>query len=188
MIRSLELKCSKCSQVFTAKDKLYYQDDFTVRDFKNIKLLCADCVRQWELDNQIESAVFHEKDCFLYVDLKLTSGIEYKMLDSTALDGIIVTGVDLPVNAQKHLFEIYSVWLDEQRKDKLKECSFKDEFMKTTFSCKTFSGEEYKDIAFRFNRKGELETETAVPEAILLQVIEAWNICDMTGSNHFIQQ
>lgn len=186
MIRSLDLQCSMCNRHFTAVDKLYYQDDFTVNDFKRIKLICSDCLQAWEDSLQVESAVFREKDCFLYVDLVLKNGERHLNLDCTPMDNIVVTGIDLPETAKQRLFEIYSEWLYEKRKDMIRECSFKDEFMRTTFSCVTFSGEKYESIAFRFNRKGELETEVPVPVAILKQVVEAWQMCELTGNNHFI--
>ena len=188
MIRSLDLKCSMCNKLFSANEKLYYQDDFTVNDIRQLKLLCSDCLAAWEESLQVESAVFKEKNCFLYVDITLTNGKQHSELDCTPMDDIVVTGIDLPDSSKRRLFEIYSVWLQDKRKDVIKECWFKDEFMRTTFSCITFSGEEFMDIAFRFNRKGELETETPVPDKILAQIVDAWRLCEMTGNNHFIQQ
>lgn len=188
MIRSLVLKCNICNKLFAANEKLYYQDDFTTTDIRLLKLICADCLLEWEESLQIDAAVFKEKDCFLYVDITLKNGQQHLNLDCTPMDDIVVTGMDLPDSSKRRLFEIYSVWLQAKRKDMLKECLFKDAFMRTTFSCTTFAGEEFRDIAFRFNRKGEFETEVPVPEKILTQVLEAWRICEITGQHHFIQQ
>jgi hypothetical protein len=48
--------------------------------------------------------------------------------------------------------------------------------MRTSFSCETYGGEKFDDIAFRFNMKGRLETEKPVPEYIIEQIITAWKI------------
>ena len=188
MIRSLDLRCNLCNKLFSAHEKLYYQDDFTANDIRMLRLICAECLAKWEESLQVVSAVFKEKDCFLYVDIALKNGEQHLGLDCTPMDDIVVTGIDLPESSKRHLFAIYSVWLQEKRKDMLKECLFTDEFMRTTFSCTTFSGEEFTDIAFRFNRKGELETESPIPDNILYQVMDAWRICERTGRNRFIQQ
>lgn len=188
MIRSLDLKCFICNKLFNANEKLYYQDDFLTNDMRMLKLICTDCLVTWEQSLQVASAVFKEKDCFLYVDITLKNGEQHLNLDCTPMEDIIVTGIDLPESSKRCLFEIYSNWLQEKRKDMVKECLFEEGFMRTTFTCTTFSGEELKDIAFRINRKGQLETEVPVPEKILIQIMNAWRICEITGNNRFIQQ
>ena len=53
---------------------------------------------------------------------------------------------------------------------------FKDEFMRTTFTCETYGGEKYENIAFRFNMQGKIETEKPIPDYILEQIINAWKM------------
>lgn len=185
MICKLELCCSDCKKKFTAKKDLYYRNDFTAQRFEDIQLICDNCYKNWEEYWQITEANFREENCYYYVDVYLKNGEQYLNLDCTPMDNIVVTSLDMPLTAKQNLFSIYIVWLDEQRKDLLKECIFNEEFMKTTFSCTTYSGEEYRNIAFRFNRKGELEVEREIDEKILTQVAEAWQLAEITGNNHF---
>ena len=51
--------------------------------------------------------------------------------------------------------------------------------MSLTFSCETYGGEKFNDIAFRFNMKGQIETETPVPEYVLKQIIDAYRLYEM---------
>ena len=39
--------------------------------------------------------------------------------------------------------------------------------MRTSFSCETYGGEKYEDVAFRVNIKGVMETAVPVPDYIL---------------------
>ncbi len=188
MIRRLELRCGFCAQEFLADKVLHYKDDFIEKDISKLKLMCDACKKKWEEEYVVHTAEFCEKDCFLYMDVAFRNGTVHKMLDCTALEDRIVAGIDLPETAQKELFSIYEVWLNEKRKDLVKECIFSEEHMKTTFSCVTFSGETFNDIAFRFNRKGELETEVPVPANIMAQVVEAWHMCEITGKNRFVRE
>ena len=63
--------------------------------------------------------------------------------------------------------------------DVLKYCTFKDEFMRTSFSCETYGGEKYEDVAFRVNIKGVMETAVPVPDYILKQIIDAYSIYEL---------
>lgn len=188
MIRKLTLKCSFCSNIFDASQDLYYKDDFITSDFSQIKLMCPNCHKQWENHYIIISALFYEENHSIYADIVLENNIELKKIYCTPLNDTIVADIDLPDNAKNKLFALYTTWLQNKRKDNIKECIFHEEHMKTTFSCKTFGGEEFENIAFRFNRRGELETEIPIPKKIISQIIEAWNLCEITGNNHFIQK
>lgn len=183
MIRSIKLICSKCQQHFTAENIIYYRENFINREIQNTALICQKCHDLWENHWQIANARFYELDNMLYVNFTLTNGEVYEKIDCTAIDDCIVAGLDLPKSAQKDLFIIYNEWLDELRKDLLKECTFLEDFMKTTFTCITYGGETYKDVAFRINRKNKMETAIEIPENILQQVIVAWNIYELKNNN-----
>lgn len=175
MIRELNLICSKCSQEFIADGKIFYQDNFLNTAIKDIKLICPSCIHAWEDKWQISSARFYENDYSLYVDIVLKNGTSYKHLDATPMDDIIVTTEEMPLAAKQKLFFIYEQWYEQKRENELKNCFFNDIFMKTTFTCETYGGEKYSDIAFRFNLQGQLETEKVVPDYIKLQIIAAWH-------------
>ena len=95
------------------------------------------------------------------------------------MDGYVVAGVDIPPEAQKKLYEFYHAWDMERKRDVLKYCHFKDEFMRTSFSCETYGGEKYEDVAFRVNIKGIMETAVPVPDYILKQIIDAYSIYEL---------
>ena len=58
---------------------------------------------------------------------------------------------EIPLEGQEKLYSIYEQWDLKRKQNTLKDCIFKDEFMRTTFSCETYGGEKYVDVAFRFN-------------------------------------
>lgn len=174
MIRELPLICNKCNKRFTAEGSIYYQDNFLNTSFNEIKLLCSSCLKHLENKWQITDARFYEIDCNLYVDIILEDGTEFIKLDCTPLDDIIITSEEMPLSAKQKLFNIYEAWHEKQRAQELKKCLFTDDFMRTTFSCETYSGEEYNDIAFRINLQGVFETESPIPEDIKRQVLTAW--------------
>jgi DNA-directed RNA polymerase subunit RPC12/RpoP len=176
VIRTLPLVCSRCGQKFTPKDIIYYKDDFTAKEIKDVKFVCQDCIQKWLDKWQIEDAQFQEKDYILTVSLKLKDGTTFEHLDCTPLDGTVVTGEDMPEAAQKKLFTFYEAWDLQRKAHTLKDCFFTDSFMKTTVTCTTYGGEEYKEMAFRFNMKGELETEKPVPDYIAKQIEEAYKL------------
>lgn len=183
MIRNIKLICSECQQNFIAENIIYYKDNFINKDLQHADFICQNCYNFWSDHWQIASATFYELDNILYVDFTLDGGEVYKRIDCTAIDDCIVTGLDLPKCSQKKLFTIYSKWLEEIRKDLLKECTFFEDFMKTTFTCRTYGGENYEDIAFRINRKNKMETAVEIPENILQQVIIAWHQYELQHDN-----
>jgi hypothetical protein len=99
-------------------------------------------------------------------------------MDCTPIDETetVVTGEDIPVEAQKKLYEIYQAWDTERKAQMLKDCIFNDEFMRTTVTCETYAGERFENLAFRFNMKGELETERPIPEYVKEQIIDAYRL------------
>ena len=178
MIRSIDLICSHCKKTFKPLSKLYYLEDFSgANSLQDAKLLCQDCIDTWQKRWQIKEAIFTEKDYSQYVTITLKNGEILRDLDCTALEDIVlVTGQDLPKEAQKKLFSLYNSWDLERKKNTLKTCQFKDEFMRTTFSCETYGGEKYENIAFRFNMQGRLETEKPLPEYIVEQIMIAFKM------------
>lgn len=179
MIRTLPLICSACGNKFTPNGELYYRDNFLNTNIKDIQFLCQTCIDSWQAKWQIKTAEFLEKDYVLTVTLTLADGSIYENLDCTPLEATVVTSEDMPEAAQRRLFAMYSSWDADRKKNSLKDCTFKDQFMRTTFSCETYGGEKFTDIAFRFNIKGQIETETAVPEYILQQLIDAYHLYEM---------
>lgn len=178
MIRSIRLICNKCGKPFVPLQELYYVDDFSYNNgLQDTKLLCPDCIAKWQKHWKIKDAVFTEKNYSQYVTITLKSGEVLKDLDCTALEGIVlITGENLPKEVQKQLFTIYNDWDLIRKKNRLKDCQFFDEFMRTTFTCETYGGECYENIAFRFNMQGELETEKEIPEYIKDEIIVAWKM------------
>ena len=161
MIRTLPLVCSNCDNKFVPAEELYYRDNFMSNSIRDVHFICPDCIKRWKDKWRIKTAVFSEKDYVMTVSITLEDGTIYKNLDCTPL------------------FSIYTEWDSERKKNSLKDCTFKDEFMRTTFSCETYGCEKFNDIAFRFNMKGQIETETPVPEYVLKQIIDAYRLYEM---------
>lgn len=178
MIRTLELICSECSNKFTPNDVLYYRDNYMSNNIRDTKFICPECIDKWQKKWQIKTAEFFEADYVLTVTIELEDGTVFEDMDCTPIDETktVVTGEDIPVEAQKVLYQLYSVWDNERKSHILKDCTFNDEFMRTTFSCETYSGEKYENIAFRFNVKGALETEKPIPDYIKEQIINAYRL------------
>jgi hypothetical protein len=178
VIRSLDLVCSKCKKTFKPLNKLYYVEDFSYTNgLQDTKFLCQACIDEWHKHWQIKDAVFTEKDYSQYVTITLENGEIIRDLDCTALEDIVlVTGEELPKESQKKLFSIYNEWDLNRKKNILKDCQFIDEFMRTTFTCETYGGERYENIAFRFNMQGQLETEKPLPHYIVEQIIIAFKM------------
>ena len=181
MIKELVLVCSECNKKFAAKDKIVYKENFMLRDFANIQLLCPKCVTNWQEHWQIVDAEFFDEHGALYVKIKLANGETTEKFDCTAMDDIVAISADIPLSSQKELYLIYKKWYDEKMKDVIKSCSFSESFMRTSFTCETHGGEKYTDIAFRFNRLGELESEKPIPDNIKNQLVFAWNRYELSN-------
>ena len=179
MIRTLPLVCGDCDKNFIPAGELYYRDNFISNSIRDVHFICPDCIKKWLDKWQIKTADFFEKDYVLTVSITLEDGTVYENLDCTPLEETVVTSEEIPEEAQRKLFAIYSKWDSDRKNNSLKDCTFKDEFMRTTFSCETYGGETFTDIAFRFNMKGQLETETPVPEYVLKQIIDAYRLYEM---------
>ena len=176
MIRSLPLICCECQKQFTAEGELYYRDNFRTTKISETFFLCPSCIEEWKNKWKIKDAEFFEKDYSLYVDITLNDGSIFESLDCTPMDGIVVTSEEIPTEAQRTLFDIYQKWDNERKKNTLKDCMFTDEFMRTSFTCETYGGEKYENIAFRFNMQGKIETEKPIPDYIIEQIINAWKM------------
>ena len=176
MIRALHLICCECQQPFDPNGKLYYRDNFISKKISDTDFLCPECIDKWKEKWHIKNADFFERDCSLYVNIALEDGSVYNNLDCTPLDDIVVTSEEIPLEGQQVLFVLYQKWDNERKQNILKECMFMDEFMRTCFTCETYGGERYENIGFRFNMQGRLETEKQVPEYILDQIINAWEM------------
>lgn len=181
MIRSVKLTCSVCGKDFVPQENvLYYKDTFINSNIRDAAFICPDCINEWHEKWQIKNAVFTEVDYIMTVDIELEDGSVYKNVDCTPMEDTVVTGgMDIPHEAQRKLYEIYFEWDNERKRNTLKDCTFNDAFMQTTFSCETYGGEKYTDVAFRFNMKGVLETAVPVPEYISKQIVEAYRIYEM---------
>lgn len=180
MIRSVKLVCAECGENFVPQDGvLYYKDNYINNTVKEAKFICPACIKKWHDKWQIKSAEFSEVDYVMTVTIELEDGTVYEDLDCTPMDGYVVAGVDIPPEAQKKLYEFYNEWDLKRKHDVLKYCTFKDEFMRTSFSCETYGGEKYEDVAFRVNIKGVMETAVPVPDYILKQIIDAYSIYEL---------
>ena len=163
MIRSVKLVCAECGENFVPQDGvLYYKDNYINNTVKEAKFICPACIKKWHDKWQIKSAEFSEVDYVMTVTIELEDGTVYEDLDCTPMDGYVVAGVDIPPEAQKKLYEFYHAWDMERKRDVLKYCHFKDEF-----------------VAFRVNIKGIMETAVPVPDYILKQIIDAYSIYEL---------
>ena len=181
MIRCIPLICSTCKKAYTTDAALYYQEDYKADLPLEQRLICPVCINEWEKRWQLASAVFHEQDYCLYVDLETASGEKFDGLDCSVLDDCVVVSIDLPAAEKKKLWQWYRDYRFHIDKDQLKTCRFTEAFMKTTFTCETNQGKVYEDIAFRISRQGTLETEKPIPEEIGRQVLEAWRLYSSTN-------
>ena len=189
MIRELKLICSKCNKNFTAKDKLIYKDNFIEKSFSNIELICSKCFTIWEKSWNLKKAEFIEEFGILYVNIFLKDEVIYEKIHCSPVDDLIVLDIEIPLKAQKELYIIYKKWHNEKMKDILMYCNFNESFMKTTFTCETFSGEKYENIAFRFTRAGVFETEIFLPDNIKEQVVTAWSQYELSNiPNDFLSK
>lgn len=186
MIRTLDFVCSECGEHFTPGEKLYYRDNYMNNSIRDTKFICPACIAKWQEKWHIKSASFNEQDYVLTVDLELEDGTVYNDMDCTPIDETetVVLGEDVPVEAQQELYKIYAAWDRERKAHYLKDCIFKDEFMRTSFTCETYSGEKFEDIAFRVTMRGELQTEKPVPDYIKVQILEAYKLYEEQNADY----
>ena len=172
MIRTLEFVCSECGEHFVPGEKLYYRDNYMNNSIRDTKFICP--------------ASFSEVDYVLTVDLELEDGTVYNNMDCTPIDETktVVLGEDVPVEAQQELYKIYAAWDKERKAHILKDCTFKDEFMRTSFTCETYSGERYENVAFRVTMRGELQTEIPVPDYIKMQILDAYKLYEEQNADY----
>lgn len=176
MIRTLSLTCSHCGKPFSAQDHLYYQDDFSVQSFKDIKLVCDDCIRVWKEKWQIANAEYHEHDYVLTVTITLQDGTVYNNMDCTPNEDTesVITGEDIPPEAQHTLYEYYAAFAQQREAQQLKDCFFtKGEDGKMFADITTNGGEQFEKLAFTVE-EGYLKTEQDVPEYILEGLLNAY--------------
>ena len=176
MIRTLSLTCSRCGKAFSAQDHLYYQDDFSVQSFHDIKLVCDDCIRAWKEKWQIAHAEFHEHNYVLTVTITLQDGTVYDNMDCTPMEDTesVITGEDIPPEAQHVLYEYYVAFARQREAQQLKDCFFsKGEDGKMVADLTTVGGEQYDKLAFSVE-EGYLKTEQDVPDYILEGLVTAY--------------
>ena len=189
MIRTLDIVCSECGEAFVPGEKLYYRDNYMATSIRDTKFICPACFAKWEAKWQIKDASFNEKDYVLTVDIELEDGSFYEHMDCTPLDETetVVVGEDIPVAAQRRLYEIYAAWERERKAHYLKDCIFTDEFMRTSFTCETYGGEKFDNVAFRVTMRGELQTEIPVPDYIKKQILEAYKLYEAQNMDETIE-
>ncbi|XOQ52794.1 MAG: DUF4178 domain-containing protein [Succiniclasticum sp.] len=180
MIRTLPLICSRCGKEFQPEHQIYYQDDYTAQQFRDVKFLCEDCIRAWKEKWQIARAEFSERDYVLTVTITLKDGTVYADMDCTPNEDTesVVTGEDIPEEAQHRLYEIYVQWKEEQASRQLKDCFFQKEADGgLTASLTTYGGEHYEGVAVSRSEDGALVTDQELPDYIregLLVALESY--------------
>jgi len=186
MIRTLDFICSECGERFVPGQKLYYRDNYMSGSIRDTQFICPACIEKWQQKWQIKSASFNEADYVLTVDLELADGTCYDAMDCTPINETetVILGEDVPVEAQKALYKIYAAWDKERKAHYLKDCTFQDEFMRTAFTCETYDGERYENVAFRITMRGELQTEIPVPDYIKAQIMEAYKLYEAQNADY----
>ena len=176
MIRKLSLTCSHCGKVFSAQDHLYYQDDFSVQNFKDIKLVCDECIHVWKEKWQIARAEYRERNYVLTVTITLKDGTVYENMDCTPNEDTesVITGEDIPPEAQRALYEYYVSFAREREAQQIKDCFFtKGEEGIMFADISTNGGEQYEKLAFTIE-EGYLKTKQDVPDYILEGLLNAY--------------
>lgn len=186
VIRTLDFICSECGEAFLPGEKLYYRDNYLSSNIRDTKFICPACIERWQNKWHIKNASFTETDYVLTVDLELEDGTVYENMDCTPIEETetVILGEDAPLAAQQELYKIYAAWDKERKAHCLKDCTFKDEFMRTSFSCVTFDGEEFTNVAFRITMRGEMQTEIPVPDYIKSQILEAYKIYEAQNADY----
>ena len=176
MIRTLPLTCSRCGKDFSAQDHLYYQDDFSVQSFKDIKLVCDECIHAWKHKWQIAGAEFHEHNYVLTVTITLKDGTVYNNMDCTPIEDTesVITGEDIPPEAQHTLYEYYVTFAQQREAQQLKDCFFTKGTEGVMFAdITTNGGEHYEKLVFTIE-EGYLKTAQEVPDYILEGLVTAY--------------
>ncbi|MDY6292262.1 MAG: hypothetical protein SPL86_12375 [Succiniclasticum sp.] len=176
MIRTLPLLCSRCGKEFIPQHGLYYQDDFSVQNFKDIKLVCDQCIAEWKNKWQITDAEYKEHNYVLTVTITLKDGTVYKDMDCTPIEETesVITGEDIPPEAQHKLYEYYIAFAKEQEAHQIKDCFFeKTDEGKFVADITTNGGEKFEKLAFALE-EGYLKLEQDVPQYVMDGLINAF--------------
>lgn len=176
MIRTLKLTCSRCGKEISAQGHLHYQDDFSVQSFQDIKLVCDQCIADWKNKWQIADAKFEEHNYVLSVTITLQDGTVYKNMDCTPIEDTesVITGEDIPPEAQHELYKYYVAFAEEKESQQLKDCFFeKLEENKFSADITTNGGEHYEKLLFSVE-EGYLKTEQDVPDYIMDGLVNAY--------------
>ncbi|MCD7975219.1 MAG: hypothetical protein LUF25_05505 [Phascolarctobacterium sp.] len=118
MIRCLKPICSGCGRQFVAEGEVHYRANYLGKGFADIEFICSDCIEAWQKKWHIRNSSYEEKDYVLTVTIELEDGSIYENMDCTPIDETetIVTGDDIPLDAQRKLYEFYSAWDKERKK------------------------------------------------------------------------
>ncbi len=186
MIRTLDFVCSECGEHFVPGEKLYYRDNYMNNSIRDTKFICPACIAKWQAKWHIKNASFSEVDYVLTVNLELEDGTVYENMDCTPIEETetVVLGEDVPQEAQHELYKFYEAWDKERKAHYLKDCIFTDEFMRTSFTCETYSGEKFENVAFRVTMRGELQTEIPVPDYIKAQILDAYKLYEEQNADY----
>ena len=147
-----------------------------MQSFQDIKLVCDDCIRAWKEKWQIAHAEFHEHNYVLTVTITLQDGTVYENMDCTPMEDTesVITGEDIPPEAQHALYEYYVAFARQREAQQLKDCFFsKGEDGKMVADITTVGGEQYDKLAFSVE-EGYLKTEQDVPDYILEGLVTAY--------------
>ena len=147
-----------------------------MQSFQDIKLVCDDCIRAWKEKWQIAHAEFHEHNYVLTVTITLQDGTVYDNMDCTPMEDTesVITGEDIPPEAQHALYEYYVAFARQREAQQLKDCFFsKGEDGKMVADLTTVGGEQYDKLAFSVE-EGYLKTEQDVPDYILEGLVTAY--------------
>ena len=100
----------------------------------------------------------------------------YDNMDCTPMEDTesVITGEDIPPEAQHALYEYYVAFARQQEAQQLKDCFFsKGEDGKMVADLTTVGGEQYDKLAFSVE-EGYLKTEQDVPDYILEGLVTAY--------------
>ena len=112
----------------------------------------------------------------LTVTITLKDGTVYENMDCTPMEDTesVITGEDIPPEAQHALYEYYVAFARQQEAQQLKDCFFsKGEDGKMVADITTVGGEQYEKLVFSVE-EGYLKTEQDVPDYILEGLVTAY--------------